>query len=158
MRTGQEADAERRWDIPLTVSTVTSGDINVDIDAPAQAWLMASADGPLVMEGNSTQDTPFLVNIDGFGYYRVTYDENNWLRLAETLRTDFTLIPPLNRAQIICDILSLEKSGHVTTELREEVLSYLGEEDDFAPILAFERCSVYVKGDFTDDEAELRRI
>ena len=155
---GQEADAERRWDIPLTVSTVTSGDINVDIDAPAQAWLVASADGPLVMEGNSTQDTPFLVNIDGFGYYRVTYDENNWLRLAETLRTDFTLIPPLNRAQIICDILSLEKSGHVSTELREEVLSYLGEEDDFAPILAFERCSVYVKGDFTDDEAELRRI
>merc|ERR1712241_787460 len=97
----------------------------------------------------------FLVNINGVGYYRVTYDENNWLRLAETLRTDFTLIPPLNRAQIICDILSLERSGRVSKELREEVLSYLGEEDDFAPILAFERCSAYVKGDFTDKEAAL---
>ena len=120
---------------------------------------MAAADGPLVVDTPQlTQDTPFLVNIDVYGYYRVTYDEANWLGLAETLRTDFNLIPPLNRAQIICDILSLERSGRVSTELREEVLSYLGEEDDFAPILAFERCSAYVKGDFTDNEADMLRI
>ena len=156
VRAGQQADQERRWDIPLTFSPVTS---DARFDAFAQDWLVAAADGPLVVDTPQlTKDTPFLVNIDVYGYYRVTYDEASWLSLAETLRTDFTLIPPLNRAQIICDILSLERSGHVSTELKEEVLSYLGEENDFAPILAFERCSAYVKEDFTDNEAELFRI
>ena len=157
VRAGQQADPERRWDIPLTFSPVTS---EARFDAPAQAWLLAAADGPLVVDTPQlTKDTPFIVNMDVYGYYRVTYDEATWLSLAETLRTDFNMIPPLNRAQIICDILSLEKSGRVSTELREEVLSYLGEEDDFAPILAFERCSAYVKGDFfTDNEADMFRI
>ena len=143
-------------DIPLTFSPVTS---EARFDAPAQAWLVAAADGPLVVDTHQlTKDSPFLVNIDVYGYYRVTYDEASWLSLAETLRTDFNLIPALNRAQIICDILSLERSGRVSTELREEVLSYLGEEDDFAPILAFEKCSAYVKEDFIDNEAEMFRI
>ena len=62
VRAGQQADAERRWDIPLTFSPVTS---EASFDAPAQAWLVAAADGPLVVDTPQlTQDTPFLVNID----------------------------------------------------------------------------------------------
>ena len=64
----------------------------------------------------------------------------------------------MNRAQIICDVLALEKAGHMSSELREDVLSYLSEEDDFGPILAFERCSLYARGDLAYDETELFRI
>ena len=64
----------------------------------------------------------------------------------------------MNRAQIICDVLALEKAGHMSLELREDVLSYLSEENDFGAILAFERCSVYARGDLAFDETELFRI
>merc|ERR1712181_210289 len=83
------------WDVPLTFSPVTS---ETSFEDPAQAWLLANADGPLVVDAPQlTQDTPFLVNIGVYGYYRVTYDEATWLSLADTLRTDFKLIPALNR-------------------------------------------------------------
>ena len=38
-----------------------------------------------------------MVNLQGTGYYRVNYDEANWLALANVLSTDHTMIHRLNR-------------------------------------------------------------
>ena len=59
-----------------------------------------------------------MINVQGTGYYRVNYDEANWLALANVLATDHTMIHRLNRAQIICDVAALYELGDVTQEIR----------------------------------------
>lgn len=89
---------------------------------------------------------------------RVTYDEATWREIATVLRADREMIDPINRAQvleatvifvaeskspiqIICDVLALTESGHLTPGLAEDVLSYLPAEDAFAPLDAAYWCS-----------------
>ena len=96
----------------------------------------------------------FLVNIQGTGYYRVNYHQDNWADIATVLRTNRDLIHPLNRAQIICDVLALADTGNVAIEVRDDVLSYQDMETDFAPLLAFERCASLVQ----EDRKELQKI
>ena len=52
---------------------------------------------------------------------RVNYDEANWLALANVLATDHTMIHRLNRAQIICDVAALANTGHVSSDIRDQV-------------------------------------
>ena len=59
------------------------------------------------------EESLVVFNVQGTGYYRVNYDKEVWGWIAETLRRDRSLIHPLNRAQIICDLAVLTKTGHV---------------------------------------------
>ena len=44
------------------------------------------------------------------GYYRVNYEKNHWLVLAEVLRKTHEKIHVLNRAQLVNDVFSLARS------------------------------------------------
>jgi len=129
------------WDIPLTFSTVgEEPSPGWEVGLPQQ-WL--TVDQPLargVHLENLEPDTPFVVNIQGVGYYRVNYPESNWRALAEVLRTNRDWIHPMNRAQIICDAAQLAEVGLVTSEVKEDILSYIELEEAYAPIAAFKRC------------------
>lgn len=132
---------ERRWAVPLTFTTVSKDNPQPgwEIQQP-QAWISFTSESfsePL----ESLRHSAFVVNIQGTGYYRVNYDESNWVALAYILSTDRELIHPLNRAQIICDIVALTQTGHVSEAIRDLVLSYESMETDYAPKLAFERCT-----------------
>jgi aminopeptidase N len=48
-------------------------------------------------------------NIQQYGFYRVNYDDDNWNALLRQLRTDHTVIHPINRAQIINDAWNLAR-------------------------------------------------
>ncbi|KAK7498964.1 hypothetical protein BaRGS_00009773, partial [Batillaria attramentaria] len=50
-----------------------------------------------------------LANIQQYGYYRVNYDPQNWNALIKQLIKDHTVIPPVNRAQIIDDAWNLAR-------------------------------------------------
>ena len=76
-------------------------------------------------------DTPFVVNVQGTGYHRVNYDEDNWNRLAEVLKTNKDWIHPLNRAHIICDVAALTETGHVSSAVSDNVLTYIESETEF---------------------------
>ena len=55
------------------------------------------------------------------------------------------MIHPLNRAQLICDVISLAGTGKVTEEVKNKVLAYIQEEDDFTPLLAYKECNSQFK-------------
>jgi len=86
--------------------------------------------------------------LGGTGYYRVNYDTAWWREIAEILRTDKSQIPPINRAQIICDVLALEELGYVSHSVRKDVLSYISSETDFGALLAHQQCSDMRAGKF----------
>ena len=97
VRAGQEPDLERKWDIPLTFihlnSSVEPPTNSTQWFSPPNAWILA-AGGPLeTWWPLLDQDTPLLVNLDAFGYYRVNYDEPGWRLLAEALRTNYNQVP-----------------------------------------------------------------
>jgi len=46
------------------------------------------------------------------GYYRVNYDKENWRLIQQQLMMDHTIIPPINRAQIIDDSMNLHRRFH----------------------------------------------
>ena len=88
-----------------------------------------------------TDGVPFMVNVQGTGYYRVNYDDSNWNKLADVLLNSKDLIHPLNRAQIICDTSALFETGHVSSDIRDRILSYVENETEFGPLYAFQECA-----------------
>ena len=138
-----EATSEkRRWAVPLSFTNVQENpQPGWEISLP-QAWIGQDQDSIITEPIEAlSHDVPFVVNIQGTGYYRVNYDKNNWDAIADILKTNRDLIHPLNRAQIVCDVMALAETGHVSAEVKENILSYESLETDYAPLLAFERCN-----------------
>ncbi|XP_060602695.1 aminopeptidase Ey-like isoform X2 [Ruditapes philippinarum] len=70
-------------------------------------------------------------NIQQYGFYRVNYDDDNWNALLRQLRTDHTVIHPINRAQIINDAWNLARAGLLDMQIALKTLDYLDVEYDF---------------------------
>ena len=137
----EAASEERRWDIPITFTTVEENpQPGWEIGLP-QTWISQDEKAFTMAPDSSLIGVPFIVNIQGTGYYRVNYDVSNWEAIAEVLRTNRDLIHPLNRAQIICDVQALAITGHVSEAVKDDVLSYVDMETDYAPLYALERCA-----------------
>jgi len=129
---------ERRWDVPLTFTSVgAEPNPGWDIGLP-QAWINHDQTEVII---ECDDNLPFVVNIQGTGYYRVNYEEGNWEAIASVLKDNRDLIHPMNRAQIICDVVALAETGHVTTAIKDDVLSYVDMETEFAPLYAYGRCA-----------------
>ncbi|XP_062922332.1 alanyl (membrane) aminopeptidase b, tandem duplicate 1 [Mobula hypostoma] len=94
-------------------------------------WLMKKEDTKPEMI--STGEDWVLANIDVVGYYRVNYDDRNWDNLIKQLRTDHTVLPILNRAQIIADSFNLARAGYRRTTLALNTTTYLQKEREYIP-------------------------
>eukprot|EP00091_Calanus_sinicus_P005267 TRINITY_DN15695_c0_g1_i1.p1 TRINITY_DN15695_c0_g1~~TRINITY_DN15695_c0_g1_i1.p1 ORF type:complete len:397 (+),score=98.83 TRINITY_DN15695_c0_g1_i1:263-1453(+) len=150
-RDGVEDSTDQLWDIPITAKIV--GDPTDDWeDTYPLTWL--SGVTVTIPPTSYVYTGPLILNKKAMGYYRVNYDDSNWKALAEVLRTNRDLIHPMNRAQIICDVMALSGTGHVTMEVKNDVLAYEDMETDYAPLLAFARCT----SGFKDEENVFDRI
>lgn len=68
----------------------------------------------------------FLVNVKQTGYYRVQYDEANWMLIANELsHGNFTAIPPNSRAMLIDDAAVFVESGILRIRILLELIKYL---------------------------------
>ena len=138
--TNQQPEEERRWVVPIT-STVLGEKADWENTRP---WTFLDSDQTemeLQFAADSGVDSgPVVFNVQGTGYYRVNYDEDNWIGIADALKLNKDLVHPLNRAQIICDVAALAESGHVTAETRDNVLAYIEDETEFGPLYAFQQC------------------
>ncbi|KAM9066303.1 aminopeptidase N [Sarcophilus harrisii] len=74
-----------------------------------------------------------LLNLNVTGYYIVNYDNENWKKLQDQLRTNLSAIPVLNRAQIIHDGFNLARAQHVNTTLALENTLFLAKEVEYLP-------------------------
>ncbi|XP_029289963.1 aminopeptidase N-like [Cottoperca gobio] len=95
-----------------------------------------------------------LANLDVVGYYRVNYDQDNWDRLLNALKTNHLSIPVINRAQLVDDAFNLARAKIIPTVLALKITKYLNKERDYMPwesaltnmdffYLMFDRSEVY---------------
>lgn len=66
----------------------------------------------------------FLIHIFQ-GYYRVHYDERNWMLLNKVLQENHELFPPETRASLIDDIFSLATVGFIKYEVVFDFIKYM---------------------------------
>ncbi|GFO47453.1 aminopeptidase n [Plakobranchus ocellatus] len=126
-----------RWTIPLTVTTSRSPDF--DLTDKDVMWMtkdqrtMTADLGVSKLPDCSDPDSWILANVQQNGFYRVNYPVGNWKALAKQLDTNHTVIPVINRAQIIDDAFSLVKSGHLDLGTAMQTVEYLDKERDYVP-------------------------
>jgi aminopeptidase N len=106
-------------------------------DTRPAAWL---TNKEMTVQTDSAASSLLLVNKLGTGYYRVNYDSATWARIAAQLLEDHQAVHPLQRATIVCDVVSLADFGVVSEATRDAVLAYREREETFGPLLAFKEC------------------
>ncbi|KAH9643224.1 hypothetical protein HF086_012886 [Spodoptera exigua] len=78
-----------------------------------------------------------IFNIKQTGFYRVNYDDYSWNLIALGLRGPSRLvIDELNKAQIVNDVFSFARAGIMRYDRALHILSFLAEEDQYAPWVA----------------------
>lgn len=82
------------------------------------------------IDGLPGQTNWILLNIEQLGYFRVNYDETNWKLLLWQLRHNFLEIPPLNRIQILNDVMFFADKGDISHRLALDIFSYFPFEKD----------------------------
>ncbi|XP_069622290.1 aminopeptidase N [Ranitomeya imitator] len=111
------------WYVPISYMTSTSGQGNV--------WLTKETDTN--HELRLVGDTWLLANINETGFYRVNYDEGNWMKLIAQLKNDLSAIPVINRAQIIDDAFNLARAQIIPTTRALETTTFLQNEVEYMP-------------------------
>jgi len=131
---GVVGSTEQMWDIPLTLVDLAQEDNDWD-DTTPDAWLTDTQ-----VEIETPEDSIPLLNKKAVGYYRVNYSPDIWSSIAGVLSSNHQAIHPLSRAQIICDVISLEAQGYLDRQTMDLVLQYYQNEADFAPMRAYNSC------------------
>ncbi|XP_045417664.1 aminopeptidase N [Lemur catta] len=95
------------------------------------------------LEGSETAQSPLfqtvddgewiLLNINVTGYYQVNYDEDNWNKIQTQLQTNPSVIPVINRAQIINDAFNLASAQKVSVTLALNNTLFLIQETEYMP-------------------------
>ncbi|XP_071775463.1 aminopeptidase N isoform X2 [Centroberyx gerrardi] len=117
-----------------------------------QQWLQTKSATIEAMK--ATGDDWVLANLNVVGYYRVNYDQPNWDRLLIVLDTNHTLIPVINRAQLVDDAFNLARAKIISTVLALNTTKYLNKDTEYMPwesalnnldffYLMFDRSEVY---------------
>lgn len=78
-------------------------------------------------------DSWFLVNPNAFGYYRVQYDDDNWIKLSNALHTTNS-ISSSSRVQLIDDIMTLARFGRVSYSIAFNLITYIKAETSYTPV------------------------
>ncbi|XP_006740755.1 aminopeptidase N [Leptonychotes weddellii] len=74
-----------------------------------------------------------LLNLNVTGYYLVNYDEENWRKIQTQLQTNLSVIPVINRAQVIHDTFNLASARKVPVTLALNSTLFLIQEREYMP-------------------------
>lgn len=74
-----------------------------------------------------------ILNKQSTGYYRINYDSQNWQLIIDGLINRPHKIHPRNRAQLISDLYRFTTSGRVAHATLLQLLTYLPQENQYAP-------------------------
>ncbi|XP_017554975.2 aminopeptidase N-like [Pygocentrus nattereri] len=95
-----------------------------------QHWLLEKTATHEPMRTNSEW---VLANVNVSGFYRVNYDSQNWQRLISQLTSDHSVIPVINRAQILDDAFKLARAKIISITVALSITKYLSEEREYMP-------------------------
>ncbi|XP_071559311.1 aminopeptidase N-like isoform X2 [Temnothorax nylanderi] len=118
------------WMVPLTNTTQEYLDFN---DTPTIKWLNSGKNFHMLIGSKlSLKNTWFIFNIQQTGYYRVNYNNENWLKIARYLKSEnYKKIHVLNRAQIIDDAFHLMITNNLKSDIFWDLANYLSQETDY---------------------------
>ncbi|XP_059035982.1 aminopeptidase N isoform X2 [Mustela lutreola] len=74
-----------------------------------------------------------LLNLNVTGYYLVNYDVDNWRKIQTQLQTNLSVIPVINRAQVIHDTFNLASAQMVPVTLALNSTLFLNQEREYMP-------------------------
>ena len=97
-----------------------------------------------------SKDDWFIANLQQTGFYRVTYDKENWQLLIAQLSNDHTQIHLINRLQILDDLFRLAENGVLEYELALKALEYLKNEKSSLPWTMFHQITNLVNKMLSD--------
>ncbi len=127
------------WYVPITYTFV--GDSSTDFgnsgppgtfEGPAHNTLFMRPEEETLDIDIGVSDLPVIFNLQASGYMRVDYDDNNWEKIIDQLREDYTSIDHYNRAALINDAFALAQAGIQEYDLPLEIAQYLVNEDRYS--------------------------
>ncbi|KAK9737306.1 Peptidase M1 N-terminal domain [Popillia japonica] len=124
------ATSTTKWYVPISYTTQENPDFD---NTTITEWMLPTESETLIPLVDSAGWV--VVNLQETGYYRVNYHEELWEALREALHADDfdTVIPELNRAQIVDDILNLARANKVEYPLALNVTAFLEKEVSYYP-------------------------
>ena len=135
------------WDIPINYEIVGQEGDRPDWEDKRPNFWLSTTGITVALDKPMPANDCIIINRQVSGYYRVNYDVANWMKIGNVLSTDHQIIHPFNRAQIICDVLHLGSSGHITEDTKQLVLSYVDKEDDPTPLSAYHKCQKWANNE-----------
>lgn len=121
------------WWIPLSFTTEEFA--NFSNSSPSY-WSKPEDKG-LTLPIHASPDHWVIFNLQHTGYYRVNYDQENWLMLTNYLNSKhFQKIHRANRAALVDDAFNLARAGYVNYSIPFDLSSYLVQETDYEPWVA----------------------
>ncbi|XP_072137518.1 aminopeptidase Q-like isoform X1 [Mobula birostris] len=78
----------------------------------------------------ATDEEWILLNVNMSAFYRTNYDDYNWRQLGQQLNNDPSVIPVVNRAQIINDAFEFAWKGYTDIENALGTTTYLAKEQE----------------------------
>ncbi|KAG6450131.1 hypothetical protein O3G_MSEX006401 [Manduca sexta] len=98
---------DQLWHIPISYTSV---------DAPLDTWSTRPKtwlkDRVAVFHAEVNSTEAIYINVDAVGYYRVNYDQKNWLLLSTALKSG-RVKSPITKAQLIDDAFNLAKTSQL---------------------------------------------
>lgn len=108
------------WHIPITYASKA----NPAIETRPKFWL-SGREAEIELD-EVKPNSYLLVNLKQAGYYRVRYDDANWMLIAEELsHGNFSAIPPNNRAMLIDDAAAFVEKNLLPIRILLELVKYL---------------------------------
>ncbi|XP_076764436.1 thyrotropin-releasing hormone-degrading ectoenzyme isoform X2 [Xylocopa sonorina] len=90
---------------------------------PTKLWFPSE---PMISLDNvGSNDTWVLFNVNRTGYYRVHYDERNWMLLKTAVTEDHELFPAETRASLIDDVFNLAAIGLMKYRTAFDFINYM---------------------------------
>jgi len=134
----------------------TTSDVKDFKDTEPKLWLKeADFTEPNVWKDGTTWA---ILNIQDSAFIRVNYDESLWNGIRAALnKDDFDQIDPLNRAQLVDDIMNLARANEVEYEKALDFIFYLENETDYYPWYAAFNAFSYLRRRF-NSETDVARL
>ena len=107
--------------------------ITSTMEIPSDVKWLSSAIDEIVIIPTLDNDDWFLFNIDQFGFYRVNYNVDNWIRITNALKNNPNVFNSKTRAQLFDDSLSLAKDGFLSYDIALDMIMNLASEESFLP-------------------------
>ncbi|XP_073817391.1 aminopeptidase N-like [Musca autumnalis] len=123
-----DKESNNLWYIPINYASASKADFR---DTEASDYLLKVSN--ITVDAKLSKDDWLILNKQSTGFYRINYDEENWKLIIQGLVEKPYKVHPRNRAQLMHDAYRFTLSNGLPHSTLLEMLTYLVNEDQYAP-------------------------